>query len=195
MRRKYTGTPKERINAASREWKKRNKAHVASKLAEWTEKNKEHRTAYLKAYHDKNKEQQREYDQQRYRKPDNVAKREANKENRAEYMRDFSKKNRHIWREADSSRKASKRNSSSRQDRVAILAWYREVNARPSNSCFWCKARIKNGKHHFDHITPLAKQGTHTLDNLCVSCAPCNMSKHDKTLPKWNSELVEPVLL
>lgn len=188
-------TMKPLSDTASARWKRRNKEHVKQKLAEWTAKNKEHRLAYAKERYEKNREQVREYDYQRYRSPEYQAKREETKEERKKYNRDFAKKNRHIWREADSSRKASKRNGSSRQDRVAILEWYREINSKRSNSCFWCKTRISKGEHHFDHITPLAKGGTHTLDNLCVSCAPCNMSKHDKVLSKWNRELSEPVLL
>ena len=35
---------------------------------------------------------------------------------------------------------------------------------------------------HVDHIDPLNKSGTHTLDNLTISCASCNTSKGQKSL-------------
>lgn len=44
------------------------------------------------------------------------------------------------------------------------------------NRCVYCGKRLK--KLTIDHITPLAKGGAHTLQNLVVACRPCNSKKH-----------------
>jgi hypothetical protein len=45
------------------------------------------------------------------------------------------------------------------------------------------RMRWNKSKHqmaHMDHIIPLAKGGTHTLNNVSVTCSDCNMSKGDR---------------
>jgi len=46
--------------------------------------------------------------------------------------------------------------------------------------CYWCGVSLKGKKVHIDHYVPLSKGGEHTLSNLVVSCASCNLSKHAK---------------
>lgn len=41
----------------------------------------------------------------------------------------------------------------------------------------WNKA--KHQLAHMDHIIPIARGGTHTLNNVSVTCSDCNMSKGD----------------
>lgn len=40
---------------------------------------------------------------------------------------------------------------------------------------------------HVDHINPVVKGGTNDLDNLCLACADCNLSKNDSTLADWQA--------
>lgn len=47
-----------------------------------------------------------------------------------------------------------------------------------NNVCFWCDTYTE--KIHLDHITPLAKGGKHTINNLVVSCPECNFKKGAK---------------
>ncbi len=44
-------------------------------------------------------------------------------------------------------------------------------------------------------IIPISKGGLHEIENVCVSCAHCNLVKKAKDLTRWNGELTEPVLL
>ena len=46
--------------------------------------------------------------------------------------------------------------------------------------CYWCGVSLKGKKIHIDHYIPLSKGGEHTLSNLVVSCAKCNISKSSK---------------
>lgn len=40
---------------------------------------------------------------------------------------------------------------------------------------------------HIDHIIPWSRGGGHSLENLCVSCASCNLSKGAKTPEEWGA--------
>ena len=61
--------------------------------------------------------------------------------------------------------------------------------------CYWCREKVLTAKCHADHITPLSKGGPHSVENLCVSCPKCNHAKSAKLLEKWNSQLIQPILL
>lgn len=61
-----------------------------------------------------------------------------------------------------------------------LLKW--ETSQR--KLCSYCNADCTN-LYHIDHIEPLSKQGTHTLDNLAISCPSCNLSKSSTTLLVW----------
>lgn len=51
--------------------------------------------------------------------------------------------------------------------------------ARQAKVCTWCGANCASD-YHVDHIIPLSRGGTHHIDNLCISCPPCNLSKGAK---------------
>ncbi len=67
----------------------------------------------------------------------------------------------------------------------SIKAWMKSVMSRSKNTCYYCQREIPKGKLHFDHIVALSKGGSHSVENLCVSCASCNLSKHDKPVSAW----------
>jgi len=46
--------------------------------------------------------------------------------------------------------------------------------------CYWCNTSLKSKKVHVYHYTPLSKGGEHTLSNLVVTCAKCNLTKNAK---------------
>ena len=66
-----------------------------------------------------------------------------------------------------------------------IEAWMASIMAKPSASCYWCGASVSKSNLHFDHIVALSKGGPHSIENLCVSCAPCNLSKANKDVVAW----------
>lgn len=51
---------------------------------------------------------------------------------------------------------------------------------RDNSRCHMCRKKCKREEIHLDHVIPLSKGGTHTLENLRVACAPCNLSKGDR---------------
>jgi 5-methylcytosine-specific restriction endonuclease McrA len=48
---------------------------------------------------------------------------------------------------------------------------------RDGSRCHMCKRKCSGTNLHIDHVIPLSRGGTHTLENLRVACATCNMSK------------------
>jgi 5-methylcytosine-specific restriction endonuclease McrA len=56
-------------------------------------------------------------------------------------------------------------------------AWL-DLVAMYRGGCAYCGARRKL---QADHRTPLSRGGTNQIDNILPACAPCNLSKHDRT--------------
>jgi len=50
--------------------------------------------------------------------------------------------------------------------------------------CFYCKESL-NSDFHIDHKVPIAKGGTHSLDNFALACMPCNQEKHAKDIDEF----------
>lgn len=73
------------------------------------------------------------------------------------------------------------------QSRQAIpLITQKEVRDRDGDLCAYCGDT--EGPFHLDHIIPWSRGGDHSLGNLTISCATCNLSKGDKTPEEWRRE-------
>ena len=60
---------------------------------------------------------------------------------------------------------------------------YWEAQGMDPKICSYCDKQIKNWKSSIgDHVVPLSKGGTHTMDNVVPCCLPCNSSKNDRIL-------------
>lgn len=55
--------------------------------------------------------------------------------------------------------------------------------------CVYC-GKPCHTDYHLDHITPLSKGGTHTVDNFAIACPFCNISKGAKTLIIWMAQRI-----
>lgn len=68
--------------------------------------------------------------------------------------------------------------------REAIPAHIRRaVFERDGKLCVYCGS--EEGPFHLDHVLPFSRGGLTSVDNLVVSCAPCNFSKGAKTPEEW----------
>jgi 5-methylcytosine-specific restriction endonuclease McrA len=65
---------------------------------------------------------------------------------------------------------------------AGIKAWMKSVKSKPTCVCYYCRSVIKTSELHWEHIVPLAKGGSHSVENLCVSCASCNFKKSTKSV-------------
>lgn len=51
-----------------------------------------------------------------------------------------------------------------------------------SEFCFYCGRKMNKNNKTFDHITPVKKGGSDTVDNLVCCCNSCNQIKKDYSL-------------
>lgn len=71
------------------------------------------------------------------------------------------------------------------QNLATIKAWMKAVKSKTTAVCYYCQRTIPTKGLHFDHIVAISQGGIHDVSNLCVSCAPCNLTKQDKPVSAW----------
>ena len=73
-----------------------------------------------------------------------------------------------------------KRRSIVKNTNTIILNKLVEV-VEDSKKCYWCGLEFNGGiKKSIDHFIPLSRGGTHSLDNIVISCISCNCKKSNK---------------
>lgn len=117
------------------------------------------RQAYARAHYQKHKEELKLASLQHYRE---------NKEQHFEYAR----KRRALKMKATVNLKA-------------INEFIRRVKSKPTVICYYCGSDVPTNAMHFDHIIPLIKGGSHSVENLCASCPTCNLTKNASTIKAW----------
>lgn len=63
----------------------------------------------------------------------------------------------------------------------------RQTNQNGVLRCAYCNKPLFPDKYHVDHIRPLSRGGSNDLDNLCLACPKCNLSKGRLTLQEWRN--------
>ena len=81
------------------------------------------------------------------------------------------------------------------EDAAKITKWQLSWKAKRSVRCYWCNKAHSPSKCHTDHIKPISKGGPHCIENLCVSCANCNLRKNNRDTERWNAMIAEPALV
>ncbi len=57
-----------------------------------------------------------------------------------------------------------------------------EVFSRSEGRCHYCRAALTlDGRWHVEHMVPRALGGDDVSGNLVAACAPCNLTKRDRT--------------
>lgn len=60
---------------------------------------------------------------------------------------------------------------------------------RQGGKCAVCKKKLSKKKrplrYHMDHVTPLSKGGSNGIENIALTCGPCNLRKHNKDPIEW----------
>lgn len=68
-------------------------------------------------------------------------------------------------------------------------------------NCFYCKTPLKDGEMTLDHVEPVKIGGDKSLQNLVLSCKPCNAAKGHRPIEafkpdagrEWLSALLQQV--
>lgn len=106
-----------------------------------------------------------------------------NAEHLKAYLRDYKARNAAAILYQNQVRRALKAKAT--VNLASLKRFVKEAKARAFSVCYYCGADVKPDAIHFDHIIPLSKGGCHSVENLCISCSPCNLSKADKMLGVW----------
>ena len=116
---------------------------------------------------------------------------------RAEYMYNYRKTQKgkeilELWRSKPESKKRHrercKLNGASHYGRAIRQGNYAErvrrldVFTRDKFRCTYCKKKLKLEDCVLEHKIPIAKGGSHTVENCTTSCQPCNSAKAAKLL-------------
>jgi len=118
---------------------------------------------------------------------------ERNKDHVKARKKVYYAKNPHKLREQTNRRRA--RELGARIGDCALISkWEKSWRSKPRVTCYWCTKTFRGKDCHTDHIVPLEKGGAHAIENVCISCAPCNLSKQAKPLEKWNAQIESPTL-
>jgi 5-methylcytosine-specific restriction endonuclease McrA len=144
----------ERKRAAARlkttkEWMKRNKAHLKKQQKNYREENREDRNAKLRAYYYQN------IDSYRAR------------------GRDWREKNREKSRISNRNRRARLKNAEGSHSAEDI----KKIYEKQKGVCAACGVEFFEMNYHVDHIYPLCLGGSNWPSNLQLLCASCNCSK------------------
>ncbi len=131
--------------------------------------NKEQIELYQKIYRDNNKESRNAYNREYY-----IKNRESEIKRSAIYSK--SKKGRLVKQVCDNKRRGAE-GSFTTED---IKNLYATQGAR----CYYCSISIEEG-YHIEHMAPISKGGSNWIDNICLACVQCNLSKHDKTAEEF----------
>ncbi|MFA5054174.1 MAG: HNH endonuclease [Parcubacteria group bacterium] len=176
---KWRAENPERVRASQVAWQAENPEKARASATKWREENREKSRASAAKWRAKNREKMRAW---REENPERVraycAKwRAENPERVRASTAKRRRKNPDMHRAAQARRRAKQKAATvdpvTAQELGAIRAEYGGI-------CPYCGKRIDEG--HFDHVMPLSKGGTHTVDNLAWVCATCNLRKQDKSL-------------
>ena len=55
--------------------------------------------------------------------------------------------------------------------------------------CWWCGESLDD-EYHIDHRIPLSRGGNNTAENICLTCAECNLTKSNKLPWEWGERLL-----
>ncbi len=174
--RNYEETHKEERREEARQYRETHKEEAK----EYRERHKEKAREYMRQYQETHKEEMRR-NAARYQK--------AHKEKVREYLKRYQRNNPDVYRAAYHRRRAKKLNSGGSHTTQEI----KDLFVLQDGFCYWCGCKIQNPndkssegeKPHLDHVIPLDRGGSNSIENLVWSCWYCNLSKGNKLPNEW----------
>lgn len=193
---------REKKLARSADYRARNLDIVRKRRRDWQSQNWTYRQEYMRNYYAANREKIKKASRHNYREnrqsraliTKNWQARNSEKVKRYHakyrekikttgYHKKWRDKNRGKWTAMSSRRRALERNAAINLRKIS--EWMQFVRNKDYARCYYCKTEIPSNEVHFDHIVAIIKGGQHSVENLCVSCRKCNLSKGAKDLSCW----------
>ncbi len=170
---------KEAIGAKTKKYRQNNKEAIAAHKRDYYQENREELIAYQKEYKQNNKEKVIDYKREYY---------QENKEEIATHKREYYQENREeliAYQKDYRQTPVGKANKNASGAKYRALKYGTAVDNTEVDNCLirclyeFCRFKSKETgvSHHVDHIHPISKGGTHTLDNLQILTATENLKK------------------
>lgn len=198
-RRKYHSENREARIAVSKARYHANKKEYHDRVAAWKKAHPEKDKFWQVQHYQNNREARIQKATEYYRNNRSVVRtkgREYSAKNKkainAQQKR-WYEKNSHIAK-AGADRRRARLAGATVGDTNVIAEWQKRWKAQHSVRCYWCFTIKSPDDCVSDHIVPLAGGGSHSIDNLCICCKPCNQAKHAKPLAIWSTSIAQPAL-
>ncbi len=187
QRKAFREENKERLAEEGRLWRRNNKEKLVESRAKYYMRHKEESKTYRADNIERINAKQKEY-------------RENNREKRNHQVSEWAKDNKDYcslrqkeYRKTQKGKmvtiaaqhKRAERSRDTCDGSVTTMSLV-ELLEYQNNKCYHCSNELDHDTRravHLDHLIPLSKGGTHTLDNVVWSCACCNLTKSDKFTP------------
>lgn len=171
-RRCYESEHKQEKSDMDRRYREKNKGLLAERGKIKYAENKVRISEKGRAYRAKNKYKKTESGRIYYRK---------NKARIAEQGKLYRADNKELAKASRNRRRARLREAQGTHTAGDVKKQYDSQRGR----CYWCSIKLDN-HYHCDHIIPLSRGGSNGPENICCSCPPCNLSKHNKLPTEWD---------
>ena len=176
--RKWRDENREDVRASQRKWRDSNRAKSNEINRKWREANPEKAKMLIRNWTSNNPERVRQI-RKKWRK--------LNPDAEKETYRKWCLENRCKRLASQARRKSSKYSNSTPIQIQEAKNFIVESRKIPIHACPYCSKVFITAAMQFDHIHPISKGGTHSRENLIISCASCNSSKKARILFKeWN---------
>lgn len=134
-------------------------------MAQWHKDNYEHEQVYRTNYLEEN----REHESNRH------------KDYCAVYYK--TERGRVQMRVSSGNRRARKRNAAGTHTTEEL---YQQLQ-RQKNKCYYCHKKLGKERKSWvaEHVIPLSRDGSNSIDNIVIACVPCNLRKGSKLPHEW----------
>ena len=175
---------KERLNSHCKDCKHKKDAVYTALHSEerklYKAGRKEEDKLYMQRWRKENQEQVKEYDE-KYRREHAQHMSERHKA----YCGVYYKTERGLvqMRVSSQNRRARKRNAVGTHTTDELYAQLQ----RQKNTCYYCKRTLEASRRswHAEHVEPLSRGGSNSIDNIVIACRECNLSKGHKLPHEW----------
>lgn len=154
--------------------------------------NKAHIKEYKDQYNATHKEQRKQYDLEHKERIIELRNKRAQEKaelisaQHKQYCKTYYKteRGRIQQRVSTAKRRARKRHAPGSYTSQELSQQYQ----RQKGKCYYCHTSLSKGRHSWvaEHITPLARGGHNTIDNIVIACQTCNLQKGYKLPHEWD---------
>lgn len=185
--------------------REQNSEIIAERKKSYYERNKEKILEKQKVYRETNREKIIDYGRRYYSENKDILNDKKkiyyqnNKEKMSKWQREYEKKNwdkvlarGREWKRKNPlkvldyvNRRRARKHNAMIGDAKEIQNHINRLRTSPDTVCHYCYAPLFGMPIHIDHVTPLSRNGSHSIDNLVAACPKCNYDKGTKLVEEW----------